>query len=95
MRNLQEATERICELKGSLLAMDTLLSALLRAMPEAQRSAFTTQLDSLGEVARTVLLHAPVSELTLLAFERDLQRYARCAERDLQPLNQPSAAGSA
>ena len=36
MKNLQEATERICELKGSLVALDALVTALLRAMPKAE-----------------------------------------------------------
>jgi len=31
MKNLQEATERICELKGSLVALDALVTALLQA----------------------------------------------------------------
>ena len=38
MKNLQEATERICELKGSLVALDALVTALLRAMPVAARA---------------------------------------------------------
>ena len=34
MKNLQEATERICELKGTLVALDALVTALLQAMPD-------------------------------------------------------------
>ena len=30
MKNLQEATEKICELKGSLLVLDTLLMSLIQ-----------------------------------------------------------------
>ena len=38
MKNLQEATERICELKGSLVALDALVTALLQAMPVSARA---------------------------------------------------------
>jgi hypothetical protein len=76
MKNLQEATERICDLKGSLLALDALLSALLQQLPEGQRAALLQGLLQHAEVARTVLLHAPVSELTVASFEHDVRRMA-------------------
>ena len=74
MKNLQEATERICELKGSLIAMDALLSAMLQQLPPAQRGALLHSLQFNAEVARTVLLHSPVSDLTVNAFDRDVAR---------------------
>jgi hypothetical protein len=33
VKNLQEATERICELKGSLLALDAVLPAVISLSP--------------------------------------------------------------
>ena len=39
MKNLQEATERICELKGSLVALDALVPALIEALPASAREA--------------------------------------------------------
>jgi hypothetical protein len=33
VKDLQEATEKICELKGSLVAVDVLLTALCKACP--------------------------------------------------------------
>ena len=78
MKNLQEATERICELKGSLIALDALLTALLREMPDVARPGLARELAQLSEVARTVLLHAPVSELTCSSFERDVARFTAC-----------------
>ena len=73
MKNLQEATERICELKGSLVALDTLLTAVLRSMPcHAQRSVIA-RFSEHAELARTALLHADISEHTLAAFERDVR----------------------
>jgi len=76
MRNLQDATERICELKGSVLALDALLSALVRQLPDDQRAAVATAFAAHAEVARTVLLHAPISDHTIAAFERDTARLA-------------------
>jgi hypothetical protein len=77
MKNLQEATERICELKGSLLALDALTTALLRRLPGEQRQALQAPFQSHAEVARTVLLHAPVSDHTIDAFDRDVRRLTR------------------
>ena len=74
MKNLQEATERICELKGNLIALDALVTALLQAMPVEARSDVLRTFAGHAEVARTVLLNTPTSELTLSAFERDVKR---------------------
>lgn len=74
MKNLQEATERICELKGSLLALDALVSALLQDMPPAQRSALLQTFERNVEIARSALLHAPISDLSIAVFDNDVQR---------------------
>ena len=74
MKNLQEATEMICDLKGSLLALETLVSALLRELPADLRPGLRQTFDAHTEVARTVMLHTPISEHTLGAFERDVAR---------------------
>lgn len=74
MNSLQEASERICELKGSLMAMDALASALLRTLPEHERSELRRTFDEHAEVARTVLLHSSISEHTIAAFESDVAR---------------------
>lgn len=76
MRNLQEATERICELKGSLVALDALSTALIAALHPSQRVTVRAAFERHAEVARTVLLHAPVSEHTVSAFEVDCARHA-------------------
>ncbi len=76
MRNLQEATERICELKGSVLALDALVAAMLRQMPQAARTELQGAFASHSEFARTALLHAPISEHTIASFERDVARMA-------------------
>jgi hypothetical protein len=72
--NLQEATERICDLKGSLVAIDALVTALLDQMPDESRADLLRAFSVSSEVARTVLLHASVSDVTISAFERDVSR---------------------
>ena len=74
MKNLQEATERICDLKGSLAAIDALVTALLQQMPAESRSELARSFALTAEVARTMMLHAPVSDVTVAAFERDVSR---------------------
>lgn len=74
MKNLQDATEMICDLKGSLVAMDALLTALARQLPAQSREDLTRAFALHAEVARTVLLHAPISDFTVAAFERDVSR---------------------
>ncbi|HET7795210.1 MAG TPA: hypothetical protein VFL64_17635 [Rhizobacter sp.] len=74
MKDLQEATERICELKGSLIALDVLVTAVLRALPHDERQRVLASFAQHAEVARTILLNEPISELTIGAFEHDVRR---------------------
>lgn len=74
MKNLQEATERICELKGSLVALDALVPAVIETMGTQARSNLMAAFDARAEAARTVLLHADISDVVLAAFERDVAR---------------------
>ncbi len=74
MKDLQEATARICELKGNLIAQDALITALLQHLPDAARADLAYRFDRTAEVARTVMLNAPISEHTLSAFESDVGR---------------------
>lgn len=84
MRNLQEATERICELKGSLVAFDAIMSALVRHLSADGRQQVMRNFGESAEVARTVLLHAQISEVTVAAFERDVARLSVLLEPDAQ-----------
>jgi hypothetical protein len=74
MKNLQEATEKICDLKGSLVALDALVTAMLGQIPASSRPALSSAFAVNAEVARTVLLNAPVSDITVAAFEHDVAR---------------------
>ncbi|MCA3180327.1 MAG: hypothetical protein O9345_00155 [Burkholderiaceae bacterium] len=75
MRTLQDATEMICDLKGSVIALDALIGALLHHVPESQRDALASTFEANAEIARTVLLHASISDQTLKGFEADVGRY--------------------
>jgi S1-C subfamily serine protease len=74
LKNLQEATERICELKGSLVALDALVPALLEAFPAAAGARLMASFDANAEAARTAMLNAAISDVVLSAFERDVAR---------------------
>ena len=75
MKTLQDATELICELKGSVIALDALIGAMLHHVPESDRAALLDTFRSNAEIARTVLLHASISEHTLYGFETDVGRF--------------------
>ncbi|VCU72442.1 hypothetical protein PIGHUM_04541 [Pigmentiphaga humi] len=74
MKNLQEATERICELQGSLIASDALFSAFLEAWLPATRDTLARSFEMHTDAARTVMLNTAVSDSALAAFERDVAR---------------------
>ena len=74
MKTLQDATERICELKGSLVALDAWVPALIHAISAPTRERMRAAFDVHAEAARTVLLHADISDLVLATFERDVAR---------------------
>lgn len=76
MNNLQEATEKICELKGNVLALDAVVATLIAGLSGAQQAALAKAFAQHSEVARSVLLNAPISEHTLAAYEHDVQRFA-------------------
>jgi hypothetical protein len=90
MKNLQEATEKICELKGSLLVLDTLLMSLIQILPPEVRAAARLRFEVNAEVARTVLLHASISEHTIGAFDVEAVRALAIVAPPL-----PSAGGRA
>jgi hypothetical protein len=81
MENLQEATEKICDLKGNVLALESFLAALIRVLPEGAVVPLQIQFQQDAEAARTMLLHAMVSEHTRAAFERDAQRLSTNLQR--------------
>lgn len=81
MKNLEEATERICELKGGLVALDALVPALVGALNGAALSQLVGSFDAHAEAARTMLLHADISDVVLATFERDVARHRSLLQR--------------
>ena len=84
MQNLQDATEKICDLKGSVLALDALVSALVYALPLEARAELLRRFDAHAEVARTVLIQSEISEHTINAFERDVSRANKMVNASLR-----------
>lgn len=80
MKNLQEATERICELKGSLIALEALVPALIEVLPASARAMLTAAFEARAEAARTILLHADISDVVIATFERDVVRHRAVLE---------------
>ncbi len=74
MQNLQEATERICELKGSVVALDVLVLSFVQTLSGPMRERMLASFDANAEAARTVLVFADVSDIVLASFERDVAR---------------------
>jgi len=74
VKNLQEATERICQLKGSLIALDALLPAMMETLSASARADLMASFDAHAEAAHTILLHADISDVVLTAFENDVER---------------------
>lgn len=85
MKNLQEATERICELKGSQVALDALLPAVIDALSVPARARLMASFDAHAEAARTAMLHADISDLVLATFERDVARNRAVLQRGAGP----------
>lgn len=74
MKTLNDATQKICQLKGTTLALECLLMAVIDSLPASARATAAQAFAQHAESARTQLLHALVSEHTIQEFERDAQR---------------------
>lgn len=73
MKTLKEAVEHVLDLKGSIVALEEAITALLLATPPAQRAHAQAVLLRRFEGRRAILLGSVVSEHVLAAFERDAQ----------------------
>ncbi len=74
MKNLQEATENICRLKGNALALETLLMAVCETLSADQRRQVVRSMAQQAEAGQSVLLASAVSEHVVAAYEADVQR---------------------
>lgn len=93
MKNMQEATERICELKGNLVALEALVTAMMKVLPPEAQEELKGVFEQHAEVARTVLLHVPISEHSISAFETDVGRTGRLIDRSDAALQVSAPAG--
>lgn len=94
MKNLQDATERICELKGSLVALDTLLPAVIDTLSASALARLMASFDVHAEVARTVMLNADISDVVLATFEREVARNRALLQRSQHPARSGKPAGT-
>jgi len=92
VKNLQEATERICELKGNAMALDVLCSALIQQLTPSARTRVRRLFEHDAEIARTLMLHASISEVSIAAFERDVARLTALVD-SLDRFQPPHARG--
>jgi Trypsin-like peptidase domain len=72
MKNLQELTDRVLELKGSQIAFDVLLPALLEALPSTALGAFMQTFESRAQAIRAAMLQVPMSEHLVAAFDHEM-----------------------
>ena len=71
MEELDDVMQKLCELKGSMLAMRCLVTAMATSLPAAHRRIASEVLQDELEACRTFLLNARISEHTLRHFEQD------------------------
>lgn len=77
MENLQQATEKICQLKGELFAMHALLDSLLQTVPMEQLRALEQAHLRSTESARVVLLNsAVIGEDVISAFDHHSENWS-------------------
>lgn len=75
--NLQEATDKICEIKGELVALDAVLVALAHVLPVEERNTWRASFERTANAAATVLLHADISEHVIDSFNCMVERWQR------------------
>lgn len=69
MQDLQEATEKICELKGENMAILALLACVIRALPVDRRAFLPASFSEEIELARTVILNSGSGDHVLVGLE--------------------------
>jgi hypothetical protein len=74
MKDLQEATENICRLKGSVLALESFVASLIRVLPADALRPLQAEFEQEAEIGQTALLNAKVSEHVLSTYCADVQR---------------------
>lgn len=76
MNDPRSLGDQISELQGSLLAMECFMNALVEALPNETRQVVRAFYASESEAFRAALMTSTAPEVTVAAFERDVQRGA-------------------
>lgn len=71
MENLQQITEKICDLYGSVLTHRTFMAALIQVLPPDVVKTLAIQFQQDAEQLKAELLATKISERVLDAYERD------------------------
>lgn len=75
MKDLDEAIERLCELKGEQIGLNCLLISIFRALPMPTQKEALREFDIETEAARVVLLNSALAgEHVIRGFESFVQR---------------------
>jgi hypothetical protein len=73
---MEATAERMAlELKGNVLAIEVMFSAMTYALPDGMRLQVLGNLDIEADRARTMLVHALVSDTVRESFEAHVVRY--------------------
>ena len=91
MKDLQEATEKICELKGEAMGMQCVINAILRALAPRDFEAVMREYEQEIEAAKVTLLnHDSVGDAGILGLDTYARQVsAMCHQRGM-PLGDPS-----
>ncbi|SAL25980.1 hypothetical protein AWB64_02120 [Caballeronia sordidicola] len=74
MKDLQEATEKICEIKGECMALQVMFDALLRVLPPQALPGLLAEHSKAAEIARVTLLNKEnVSDMVIASFDLHVQ----------------------
>jgi hypothetical protein len=87
MEDLQQATEKICELKGSLLVVDAFIASLIRVLPTEAIAPLHQEFEKQAEALQATLLHASISEHTIAVVAHDIPRLSKILIDRMQPNN--------
>lgn len=75
MKDLQEATERICDLKGSQMAMHVFVKALIRVLPYEAIEPLKQSIAEEQEICSTVMLNSMISDRVHAQMTTDLELF--------------------
>lgn len=86
MKDIQEASEKICELKGELIALQVFADALVRSLPPHVVQELLVKHEEAAEIARVTLINSDrVGESVLTSFDLHIQNWSSMVRRLVKP----------